>query len=149
MSSAAAPRCQTGSRSKLDFTLKDPDGKDVRLSQYKGKVVLVNFWATWCGPCRVEIPEFVEVYSEYKDRGFEILGVLAQDTPSKEQLAAFAAEHKMDYPVLFSSEPLESAFGELVGLPTSFLLGRDGTVCAKQLGPASKEDLKRSVEALL
>ena len=149
LSSAAAPSCQAGSRSKLDFTLKDPSGADVKLSDYKGKVVLINFWATWCGPCRVEIPEFVEVYTELKDRGFVILGVLSQDTPSKEQLAAFMAENRMEYPVLYTSEPLEKAFGELVGLPTSFLLGRDGSVCAKQLGPASKEDVKRSVEALL
>jgi cytochrome c biogenesis protein CcmG/thiol:disulfide interchange protein DsbE len=149
LSSAAAPSCKAGSASKLDFTLKDPSGADVQLSAYKGKVVLVNFWATWCGPCRVEIPEFVEVYNEFKDRGFVILGVLSQDTPSREQLAAFMAENRMEYPVLYTSEPLEKAFGELVGLPTSFLLGRDGSVCAKQLGPASKEDVKRSVEALL
>ena len=146
LSSAASPSCKAGSQSKLDFTLKDPSGADVKLSDYKGKVVLINFWATWCGPCRVEIPEFVEVYTELKDRGFVILG---QNTPSKEQLAAFMAENRMDYPVLYTSEPLEKAFGELIGLPTSFLLGRDGSVCAKQLGPASKEDVKRSVEALL
>ena len=149
LSSPAAPNCKAGGRSKLDLTLKNSSGADVHLSDFKGKVVLINFWATWCGPCRVEIPEFVELYSEYKDRGFVILGVLSQDTPSKEQLAAFMAENKMEYPVLYSSEPLESAFGELVGLPTSFLLGRDGSVCAKQLGPASKEDVKRSLEALL
>jgi peroxiredoxin len=149
LSSSAAPACKAGGKDKLDFALKDSNGADVRLSDYKGKVVLINFWATWCGPCRVEIPEFVEVYSEFKDRGFVILGVLSQDTPSKEQLSAFMAENKMQYPVLYASEPLESAFGELIGLPTSFLLGRDGSVCAKQMGPASKEDLRRSVQALL
>jgi thiol-disulfide isomerase/thioredoxin len=149
LSSAAAPNCKPSSQAKLDFILKDKNGVDVHLTDYKGKVVLLNFWATWCGPCKVEIPEFVELYSEYKDRGFVILGVLSQDEPAKDQLRAFLAENKMDYPVFYSNEKMETAFGELLGLPTSFLIGRDGSVCAKQLGPASKEDVERSLKALL
>jgi peroxiredoxin len=124
-------------------------GRTVDLTQLKGTPVVLNFWATWCGPCKVEIPEFVELYSEYKDRGFVILGVLSQDEPAKDQLRAFLAENKMDYPVFYSNEKMETAFGELLGLPTSFLIGRDGSVCAKQLGPASKEDVERSLKALL
>jgi cytochrome c biogenesis protein CcmG/thiol:disulfide interchange protein DsbE len=144
-----APACKTASPRPLDFTLKDINGADVRLADYKGKVVLLNFWATWCGPCKVEIPEFVELYAEYKDRGFEILGVLANDTPAPDQLRTFMGEYKMSYPVLFSSEELESAFGSVWALPTSFLIGRDGAVCAKQTGPVTKDDVERSLKSLL
>jgi thiol-disulfide isomerase/thioredoxin len=149
LSSKASPSCKPSSRAKLDFVLKDKNGVDVHLADYKGKVVLLNFWATWCGPCKLEIPEFVELYSQYKDRGFVILGVLSQDTPSKDQLQSFLSENKMDYPVLYSSEKMESAFDDIWALPTSFLISRDGSMCAKQLGPASKDDLERSLKALL
>jgi peroxiredoxin len=149
LSSKASPACKPSSRAKLDFVLKDKNGVDVHLTDYKGKVVLLNFWATWCGPCKVEIPEFVELYSQYKDRGFVILGVLSQDTPTKDQLQAFLTENKMEYPILYSSEKLESAFDDLWALPTTFLISRDGAMCAKQLGPAAKEDVERSLKALL
>jgi len=149
LTSADAPLCKISKPSKLDFTLKDRNGVDVRLADYKGKVVLLNFWATWCGPCKVEIPEFVELYAQYKDRGFVILGVLSQDTPTKDQLKSFLTENKMEYPVFFSSEPFEGAFGELWALPTSFLISRDGSVCAKQVGPVSKDDVERSLKSLL
>jgi hypothetical protein len=78
-----------------------------------------------------------------------ILGVLSQDTPTKDQLQAFLTENKMEYPILYSSEKLESAFDDLWALPTSFLISRDGAMCAKQLGPAPKEDVERSLKALL
>jgi peroxiredoxin len=151
LTSASAPACKkdAGANKLEAFTLKDMNGANVKLADYKGKVVLLNFWATWCGPCKVEIPEFVQLYSQYKDRGFVILGVLANDTPSKDQLRAFMDEYKMAYPVMYSNEEIESAFGSVWALPTSFLIGRDGAVCAKQLGPASKEDVERSLKALL
>jgi thiol-disulfide isomerase/thioredoxin len=149
LSSKASPSCKASQRAKLDFVLKDKNGADVHLSDYKGKVVLLNFWATWCGPCKVELPEFAHLYSQYKDRGFVILGVLSQDSPSKDQLLAFLSENKMEYPVFYSSEKIESAFDDIWALPTSFLISRDGSMCAKQLGPASKEDLERSLKALL
>ena len=90
------------------MTLKDVNGATVRLADYKGKVVLLNFWATWCGPCKVEIPEFVDLYAQYKDRGFVILGVLSQDTPTKDQLETFLRENQMQYPVAYPSEKLET-----------------------------------------
>jgi cytochrome c biogenesis protein CcmG/thiol:disulfide interchange protein DsbE len=149
LASNEAPACRTATPRTLDFTLKDINGADVRLNDYKGKVVLLNFWATWCGPCKVEIPEFVDLYAQYKDRGFVILGVLANDTPAPDQLRSFMGEYSMSYPVLFSTEELETAFGSVWALPTSFLIGRDGGVCAKQLGPVSKDDVERSLKSLL
>jgi thiol-disulfide isomerase/thioredoxin len=149
LSSKASPSCKPSERAKLDFVLKDKNGADVHLTDYKGKVVLLNFWATWCGPCKVELPEFAHLYSQYRDRGFVILGVLSQDTPTKDQLQAFLAENKMEYPVFYSSEKIETAFDDIWALPTSFLISRDGAMCAKQLGPASREDVERSLKALL
>ena len=149
MDAADAPKCGSTKTDILDLALKDANGAKVRLADYKGKVVLLNFWATWCGPCKVEIPEFVELYAQYKDRGFVILGVLSQDTPTQDQLQAFIRENKMVYPVAYPNEKMETAFGELIGLPTSFLISRDGSVCAKQLGPVSKEAAERSIKALL
>src|SRR5687767_11794046 len=80
--SGSGPACAAKGAANLNFTLKDPNGADVKLTDYKGKVVLLNFWATWCGPCKMEIPEFVEAYARYRDQGFVILGVLSEDNPS-------------------------------------------------------------------
>jgi peroxiredoxin len=136
-------------KANFDFTMKDSKGKNVRLSDYKGKVVLLNFWATWCGPCKIEIPEFVEVYTNYKDRGFEILGVLSMDEPSDDDLTSFASAHKMNYPLFRANEQFENAHGPLFALPTSFIIDRHGTICTKHLGPISREALEREIKGLL
>ena len=133
----------------FDFTLKDIDGVDVRLADFKGKVVLLNFWATWCGPCKVEIPEFVEAYEQYRDRGFVILGVLSQDDPSADDLRAFAKDWGMTYPILREHTELDEAFGPMWAIPTSFIIDRQGSICTKHLGPVPKETLERVVEGLL
>jgi len=147
--SEEGPKCAADKADIFTQTLKDANGATVRLADYKGKVVLLNFWATWCGPCKVEIPEFVDLYAQYKDRGFVILGVLSQDTPTADQLQTFIHDNKMQYPVTYPNEQVEGAFGELLALPTSFLISRDGAICAKQLGPVSKEGAARSIKALL
>jgi peroxiredoxin len=133
----------------LDFTLTSMEGEEVRLSDYRGKVILLNFWATWCAPCRVEIPDFVEVYEEYKDRGLEILGVLNLDDPSPDDLRAFATEYNMNYPVFRASDEFEAANGPIWGLPTTFLIDREGTICTKHMGPMSKETVEREIKGLL
>jgi peroxiredoxin len=141
--------CAAKTSANFDFTLKDPAGANVKLSDYKGKVVLLNFWATWCGPCKVEIPEFVEAYSKYRDKGFVILGVLSQDDPPQQELQAFMSEFKMNYPVMREHTQLEESLGELWALPTSFVIDRKGQVCSKHMGPYSMEALEREINGLL
>lgn len=139
--------CDATGRGRLDFVLNDQYNTPVHLADYKGKVVLLNFWATWCGPCQEEIPEFVELYSKYKDKGFVILGISIDDTA--QQLQPFAAKFQMHYPVLQMKPEVEDEYGPFYGVPTTYLLTRDGSICTKQLGPASREDLEPKITALL
>jgi peroxiredoxin len=141
--------CAAKSSVNFDFTLKDASGATVKLADYKGKVVLLNFWATWCGPCKMEIPEFVQAYSKYRDKGFVILGVLSEDDPSQKDLQAFMSEFKMNYPVMRQHAELEESFGTLWALPTSFVIDRKGQVCSKHMGPFSAEALEREINGLL
>jgi peroxiredoxin len=131
----------------FDITLKDMNGQDVRLADYKGKVVLLNFWATWCGPCRVEIPELVDLVEAHKSKGFEVIGVSIDDTP--EQLRAFAEEMKMNYPSLLMRDELEGSFGEMWALPTTFIIDRSGSICLKHMGPVTREMVEREITGLL
>jgi cytochrome c biogenesis protein CcmG/thiol:disulfide interchange protein DsbE len=145
----SGPACAAKGTANLNFTLKDANGADVKLTDYKGKVVLLNFWATWCGPCKLEIPEFVEAYARYRDKGFVILGVLSEDDPSPEDLKTFITDFKMNYPVFREHQPLAEANGELWALPTSFVIDRKGAICSKHMGAMSKELLDREIKGLL
>ena len=146
-SSRAGQACDASGAGQLDFVLKDMNNAPVSMSAYKGKVVILNFWATWCGPCKTEIPAFVELYDQYKDKGLVIVGVSIDDTP--EQLRTFTHEWRMQYPVLQMQSDIESAYGPFYGVPTTFFLARDGSICTKHLGPASKEQFEREIKALL
>jgi thiol-disulfide isomerase/thioredoxin len=133
----------------LNFSAKDINGKDVRLSQYKGKVVLVNFWATWCVPCRREIPSLAALYRDYKDRGFVVLGVSVDK--EVRLIKPFARTMKMNYPVLIGAghDEFSEAFGPFIGFPTSVMLERDGTVCVRHIGLPSRSLLETQIDALL
>ena len=126
----------------LNFTLKDTAGKDVRLADYKGKVLLLDFWATWCGPCKVEIPGFIELYDKYKAQGLEVVGVVLLD--KFENARPYAEKMKMNYAVVNGDEQqdaIDNAYGPLFGLPMSFIISRDGRVCQKHLGlPGATKD---------
>jgi peroxiredoxin len=150
-SEAADPSaCDANAKmANLNFTVKDMAGKDVTFSSHKGKVILLDFWATWCGPCKVEIPGFVDLYTRYQSRGFVVLGFSVDDPVSK--LKPYAAQLKMNYPVLVGNgrNDVQEAFGPMWGLPTSFLIGRDGRICKKHTGFATKEQFEREIKALL
>jgi peroxiredoxin len=142
-----AGACDAKGDADFDITTKDMNGAEVTLAAHKGKVVLLNFWATWCGPCKVEIPGFVDVYNKYKDRGFVIVGVLTDDQP--ELLKPFASEYKMTYPQVLWHDDMDKAYGPIFGLPTSFLISRDGGICRKHMGPVTKERIEQEIAPLL
>jgi peroxiredoxin len=145
-SAPAAPHKSEGI-ANLDLTFKDMNGAEVRLADYKGQVILLNVWATWCGPCELEIPELVEAYSKYKDRGVVILGV-SLDDPA-ETLRAYAPKKQMNYPVLLWEDAFEDAYGPIVGVPITFFIGRDGTISRRHFGPVTKERIDQEIKALL
>ena len=138
-----------GKMAPLNYTLKDLNGVDVKLSSFKGKVILLNFWATWCGPCKVEIPDLVELQNEHR-ADLVVLGFLSLDPVSKDT-HTFVRDYKMNYPILDGNgrEDVEEAFGPMWGLPTSVIIGRDGKVMAKYSGIRSKSQLERDIKALI
>jgi peroxiredoxin len=135
----------------FNLTFPDVNGKSVKLSDYKGKVILLDFWATWCPPCRKEIPGFIELYDSYKSRGLVVIGVSMDDADDLATVKHYAGQIKMDYPILMGAgreEELKPVFGELP-LPTSFVIGRDGRICARHDGLTAKEEFEREIAGLL
>ena len=139
--------CKAEAPANLNLTVKDMHDAEYRLADLKGKVILVNFWASWCGPCLVEIPEFIKVREEYHEKGFEIVGISTDD--SAQQLRDFAAKYKTNYPLVQVTGEVEEAYGPVFGLPTSILIARDGSVCKRHFGPMTKEQLEKELKSLL
>jgi cytochrome c biogenesis protein CcmG/thiol:disulfide interchange protein DsbE len=141
-----------------NFTLEDLSGKKVSLMDYRGKAVLINFWATWCGPCKIETPWLVELRNQYASKGFEILGVSLDDldpddkkmlAQEKRDIAKFAAQEHMQYPVLIDGGSIDKPYGGLDALPTSYFVDRTGNVVAAQLGLTSKADIEGNIHKAL
>ena len=120
-----------------DFELPALDGKNLKLSDLRGKAVLLNFWATYCGPCKIEMPWFVELQKEYGPQGFQIIGV-AMDDASLEDIAKFAKEMGVNYPILLGKESVGQSYGGVSVLPTTFFLDRDGKLIAREFGLQSR-----------
>jgi cytochrome c biogenesis protein CcmG/thiol:disulfide interchange protein DsbE len=140
-----------------DVTFKDLQGKDVRLADLKGKVVVINFWATWCEPCQIEIPWMIGFQEKYADKGFTLLGVAMDDEGKsvvgpyveKTQFDVDGKKMVMNYPIVIGSDDLSSKFGGLIGLPTTVVLGRDGKVHKRFLGLVSHDELEKEIKELL
>ena len=120
-----------------NFELATLDGQRVKLSDYRGKAVLLNFWATWCGPCKVEMPWFVELQKEYGPQGFQIVGV-AMDDASTDDITKFAKDLGVNYPILLGKEAVGLSYGGVNVLPTTFFLDRSGKVVAREFGLQSR-----------
>lgn len=143
-----------------NFTLQDLSGKEVSLSSYKGKAVLVNFWATWCGPCKLETPWLVELQKQYGPKGFEILGISAEDdnlapndkagwAKDKAAIARFVQQEHMPYPVLINGDSISQTYGGLEVMPTSFFVDRKGVIIATQTGLSSEADMAAKIQKAL
>jgi peroxiredoxin len=131
-----------------DFTLKDSDGKSVRLSDYRGKVVLLDFWATWCPPSKLEIPWLIDIERENKARGFEVLGV-SMDDEGWEVVKPFMKEVGMNYRVVIGNDATAELYGNVDSLPETFLIDREGKIAAIHIGLASRKDFEDEVAQLL
>jgi len=128
-----------------DFSLESLDGPTMRLSDFRGKAVLLNFWATWCGPCKIEMPWFVELQRQYGPQGFQIVGV-AMDDASKQDIAKFAKDMGVNYPILIGKESVGDAYGGVPGLPESFFIGRDGKIVDKIVGLEGKSEIESAIK---
>jgi len=130
-----------------EFALKDINGQPLSLAQYKGKVVLLDFWATWCAPCKVEIPHFIEMQNAYGPQGLQIIG-LSMDDDAK-PVKKFVEEMKINYPVAIGDEKLASKYGGVLGLPIAFLIDKEGRIVHKHVGETTPDVFEKEVEELL
>jgi cytochrome c biogenesis protein CcmG/thiol:disulfide interchange protein DsbE len=143
-----------------EFALVDLSGKKVSLSSYKGKAVLVNFWATWCGPCKLETPWIVQLRNQYASQGFEVLGIDAENddldpgdtaglAKQKTAVAQFAQQEHMPYPILLNGDSITRTYGDFDAMPTSFYVDRNGTIVSVQRGISSKDDMEAKIRKIL
>jgi cytochrome c biogenesis protein CcmG/thiol:disulfide interchange protein DsbE len=151
LSSCSTTRVRAANNRKpaAEFTLKDANGRSVKLSDYRGKVVLLNFWATWCGPCTLEIPWFIEFEQQYKAQGFAVLGV-SMDEDGWSAIKPFVDEHKMNYRVLLGNDMVSQLYGGVDSLPTTFIIDQDGKVAfPPHIGLINKSEYVSEIQSLL
>jgi len=158
--SGAGPRrmdTRMAGKPEPELKLKDLSGKEVTLADFKGKVVFLNFWATWCDPCRVEIPWLIAMQNKYGAKGFTVVGI-AMDEEGKTVVAPFLDKERFDvdgqplpmnYPILLGSDEASDKFGGILGYPSSFLISRDGKIVSKFEGLKSEEELAKAIESQL
>lgn len=134
-----------------DFELKSIDGKTVRLSDYRGKAVLLNFWATWCPPCKIEMPWFVDLQKQYGAEGLQVVGIAMDDDAEKQadKIGGFAKEMNLNYVVLLGNDKVGDAYGGVEGLPTTFYIGRDGKIVNAVSGLISHSEIEENVKKAL
>jgi len=132
-----------------DFVLTSLDGRRVRLSELRGHVVLLNFWASWCAPCRVEMPWLTDLDKRLGARGLSVLGVSVDEPDDRERVARFIHDRPVGYPILLQDETVKSKYGGVQYLPQTFLIGRDGRILRRTYGIRSRADLEQSVRSAL
>jgi thiol-disulfide isomerase/thioredoxin len=150
----AAGKANASRETAKEFTLRSIDGKQVSLSDYRGKVVLVNFWATWCGPCRTEIPWLIGMQQKYAGQGFTILG-LAMDDEEESVVSPYVANERfsvngervaMNYPILIGTSEVAESFGGLLGFPTSVLISKDGKIVKRVTGIIREDEMLQLID---
>ncbi len=135
-------------KSAPSFTLQDLNGKQVSLSDFKGKVVILDFWATWCPPCVKEIPHFIELYEQYKDQGFAIVGI-SVDSGGISVVKSFARKYQVNYPILMTDGRVDKAYGGIPSIPTTFVIDSAGNIRQKYIGYREKAVFEADIKALL
>jgi len=131
-----------------DFTLQSLDGQTMRLSDFRGKAVLLNFWATWCAPCKIEMPWFVELQKQYAAQGLQIIGV-AMDDASTKDIADFAKEMGVNYPVLLGKEAVGDAYGGVQFLPENFYIDRNGKIVSRAFGLKGRGEIEDEIKKII
>ena len=145
----AAVKSDKERKAAPEFALKDANGQTVHLSDYRGKVILLDFWATWCGPCKVEIPWFMEFQQEFKDKGFAVLGV-SMDEDGWTAVKPYLQQLKVNYRILLGNDMVGDQYGGVDSLPTTFLIDRQGRIASTHVGlTGGKEDFKNDIVHLL
>ena len=137
-----------GAKPAPSFTLQDLKGNQISLSDFQGKVVVLDFWATWCQPCVKEIPHFIELYEQYKDKGFAMVGI-SLDSTGISVVKSFALKHRINYPILMADGQVAKEYGGITGIPTTFVIDSAGNIRRKYVGYKDKAVFEADIKALL
>lgn len=136
-----------GDKKASNFTLKSTDGKEIKLSDYKGKIVILDFWATWCGPCRRGVPELISIQKEFKD-DVVIIGISLDAESTKDDIKPFMKEMGINYPIVYGDDKVVTDFGGIEAIPTSFVIDRQGNIVDQHVGLVSKDVFTNKIKEL-
>ena len=144
----ATAKSEMGNNAAPDFTLYTLDGEEVRLSDYLGKVVILDFWATWCAPCRKGIPDLISIQNEYKDE-LVVIGISLDQPATQDKLVPFIESYGINYPVVLGNIEVSDAYGNIQAIPTSFIIDQEGNIINKHIGLIPKSILAEEINSLL